>query len=116
MVARKDAIVTTDAEWLKDTRAQGVNVKVRTDFGTLHFTVRHDEQSRVTRIDWDTHDSDLTPDTQIGKLLRQCTKAMNDAIAAMNEDWSAKWDLQQIAKRRAVSEQTQQMIEEARAL
>jgi hypothetical protein len=100
----------------KNPREQGANVKVRTKFGTVHLTVRHDETNRVTRIDWDTAASEIHETSDIATLLRQWTDGLNKAITAMNDDWSSKWDLQQIAKRRAVSEQTQQMIEEARAL
>lgn len=84
---------------MTDNRSQVVNIKVPTDFGSLHFSVRHDEQNRVTAVYWTTHDSDLTDDTQIGKLLRQCTTGINDAITAMNEDWTEKLDLAAIAKR-----------------
>jgi len=80
-------------------RAQVVNVKVPTDFGSLHFSVEHDVTCRVTRIDFKTHDSELTEDTQIGKLLTACTKGLNKAIEAMNEDWTHQLDLKAIAAR-----------------
>ncbi len=86
---------------MTDNREQGVTAKTTTDFGSLHFTVIHDETNRVKSIAYATHDSDLTDDTQIGKLLMQCMKAINGAITAMNEDWSHKWDLAAIAKRKA---------------
>jgi len=72
-------------DWLdQDRRAQCVSVKVKTDFGSLHFAVVHDETNRVKAVRYATHDSDLTEDTQIGKLLLQCMKGINSAIEGMN--------------------------------
>lgn len=83
----------------KNPREQGVNVKTRTKFGAVHFTVRHDETNRVSRIDWDTAASEIHETSDIATLLHQFTDGLNKAITAMNEDWSHKWDLMQIAKR-----------------
>jgi hypothetical protein len=84
---------------VNDSRSQIVNVKVATDFGSLHFCIKHDDANRVTAVYWATHDSDLTEDTQLGKLLRQCTDGINKAIESMNTETAHKWDLAAIARR-----------------
>jgi hypothetical protein len=97
-------------------RLENAAVKIRTQFGVLHLHLDYDDNLRPQRVSYRANDDKVTPDTQIGQFLGHVLDGINKAIADANADWSAKWDIAAIAKRRAVSEQTQQMIEEARAL
>jgi len=89
----------------RNPREQGTNIKVRTKFGAVHFTIRHDETSRVTRIDWDTAASEIHETSDIATLLHQFTDGLNKAITAMNEDWSSKWNLADLNKRLEANKQ-----------
>lgn len=80
-------------------RQQVVIVKAKTDFGSLHFHADFDEQNRITRVDFKTHDDLLTEDSQIGKLLHQVCKAINDSIEHMNTDTAHLLDLKAIRER-----------------
>lgn len=92
----------TSKEYLgEQPRAQGVNVKARTKFGAVHFSIRHDEQNRVTGIAWDTAASEIHKKSDIAGVLDIFTDALNEAITAMNQDWSSKWNLKAVAERQA---------------
>lgn len=81
------------------TRLQTVIVKTKTDFGSLHFHADFDEMGRIHHIEFKTHDDLLTEESQIGKLLHQVCKAINDQIEHMNTPTAHSFDLKAIAGR-----------------